>query len=153
MRKYRLAIQGVSISAAADLIVIQNSATQVLQILRAWAGQSGNVTSEQNEIALARVTTNNSTGATSLTARPLEVGDPATSITSARTTPTSLNTLSNSGEYLYNEDFNWVSGWLYVPAPEERIYIPPSGIVVLRLLNAPSAAKTVSAGINFLELG
>lgn len=152
MRKYKATITGVSISAAGDLIAITCPATMTLCITRAWVTQGAGVTSEQNLAALARVSTNNATGATAVTPRPMEVGDPVSSVT-CRSLPTSLNTLSNAADYQENEGFNWVSGFLWVPAPEERLWVPPSGIVVLRLVNAPLASKTVDAGINFIEIG
>lgn len=150
MRKYTAGITATSISALGDLVSITAPATMAIQVTRAWITQSGNVTSEQGLAILQRTTTDNSTGATGITPRPLEVGDPA-SATTCRTTPTTPNTLT--GDPLEHEGFNWVSGFLWVPAPEERIWIPPSGHLVLRLVNNPSAAKTVDAGINFIELG
>ena len=151
MRKYTVGITALSVSAEADLIAITAASTCAVCVTRAAITQGGSVTSEQNLAVVSRASTNNSTGATTLTARPFEVGDPAAASTVIYSIPNVLNTLT--GNPLEHEGFNWVSGYLWVPAPEERIWIPPSGILVLRLANAPSAAKTVDALINFIELG
>lgn len=150
MRKYTAGITATSIAVAQDLVAITAPSTGVICITRAWVTQSGNVTSEQNLAVLQRVSTNNTSGATSLTPRKMEMGDPS-SVATVYSVPTVLNTLI--GDPHVHEGFNWVSGFLWVPAPEERMFLAPSGIAVLRLINNPSAAKIIDAGINFIELG
>lgn len=150
MRKYTVGVTALSVNAEVDLIAITAASTCAVCVTRAAITQGGNVTSEQNLAVISRASTNNTTGATALTPRPFEVGDPVAAST-VYSVPNVLNTLT--GNPLEHEGFNWVSGYLWVPAPEERIWIPPSGVLVLRLANAPSAAKTVDALINFIELG
>ncbi|MGH2625671.1 MAG: hypothetical protein ACRDHY_03345, partial [Anaerolineales bacterium] len=58
-----------------------------------------------------------------------------------------------TGDPLIDEGFNWLNGWLWVPAPEERIWVPPSGRIVLKLPVAPSPAVTTSAGLILGEVG
>lgn len=150
MRKYSVGITATSIAALGDLVSITAPATMAIMLTRAWVTQGSTVVSEQNLVVLQRTSTDNTTGATTLTPRPMEVGDPASS-TTCRTTPTAPNTLT--GDPIEHEGFNWVSGFLWVPAPEERIIIPPSGHLVLRLVSNPGVAKIVDAGVNFIELG
>jgi len=148
MRRYSVQVNAQSVSAAKDLINITAPSSMVLVVLRAWAGQSGDVTSEEARILLQRCSTANS--GTSETPEKLEAGDPAATFT-AITLPGSANTLT--GDPIIDEGFNWITGYLWVPAPEERIWIPPSGRLVLRLPSTPSAAKTVSAGMLVGEVG
>lgn len=147
MRRYSVQINAVSVSVAKDLIRISAPSSMVLVVLRAWVGQSGNNTSEQARIILQRAS-DTQTG-TSETPQALEVGDPAATATAQTITADHALT----GDPIIDEGFNWVSGYLWVPAPEERIWVPPSGRLVLRLPAAPSAAKTVSAGMVFAEVG
>ena len=52
-----------------------------------------------------------------------------------------------------NEQVNVLNGFVWVPMPEDRIYIPPSGIIGLRLDTAPSGASDFTAGLVFGEIG
>ena len=148
MRRYNIEFEAQSVSVVNDLIVVAAPATMVVQVMRAWIGQDGNTTSEQGRVLLAR--TSGSNVGTSITPAPLEVGDPASSITCSYL-PSSNNT---AGAVLMGpRSFNWVTGDEWVPAPEERIIIPPSGKMIFRLDLAPSAAKTVSCGLVVMEIG
>lgn len=149
MRRYTVTWEG-SISAAQDLISLKAPATISVCVLRLGIGQSGAVTSEQARVVAQRASTQNTTGATALTPRLLETGDPAAG-TTAYTQPTSPNTLT--GDALLDRAFNWVTGDEWVPAPEERIWIPGGGFLVYRLTAAPSVGKTVSVFAVIGEVG
>lgn len=147
MRRYSVQVNAQAVTAAKDLVRISAPSTMVLCVLRAWVSQSGGVTSEQNRVLLQRAS-DAQTG-TSETPQAIEVGDPAATFTAQ--TLTTDHTLT--GDPIIDEGFNWVSGYLWVPAPEDRIWVPPSGRLVLRLASAPSASKTVSAGMTVVEVG
>lgn len=147
MRKYTVGVNAVAITTAKDLIRISAPATMVLCVTRAWVTQSGSVTSEQSRAIIQRAS--DSIAGTTETPRSFEVNDPAATFTCESVTTDHTLTL----DPLEDEGFNWVSGFLWVPAPEERIWVPPSGRLVLRLAVAPSASKTVSAGLNVIEIG
>lgn len=147
MRKYTVGVNAVAVTTAKDLIRISAPATMVLCVTRAWVTQSGNVTSEQARAIIQRAS--DAQSGTTETPDKLEVGDPAATFTCESITTDHTLTANP----LEDEGFNWVSGFLWVPAPEERIWVPPSGRLVLRLPIAPSASKTVSAGFNVLEIG
>jgi hypothetical protein len=49
--------------------------------------------------------------------------------------------------------YNLQSGWFYLPIPEERIIIPPSGIFSLELTKAPADSITLALNVTFEEIG
>lgn len=146
MRRYTVTVQDQAVTTAKDLIRITAPATMMLCVTRAWVSQRENVTSEQGRALLCRAS-NTQTG-TSATPQALEANDPAATFTAQ--TLTADHTLSST---LFDEDFNWVAGYLWMPAPEERIWVPPSGSLVLRSALAPAASRRVSAGVAVIEVG
>jgi hypothetical protein len=147
MRRYSVTCNAIAVSTAKDVLRVSAPATMLLVVLRAWITQSGSVTSEMNRALLQRAS--DAQSGTSETPEKIEVGDPAATFTAQSLTAD--HTLV--GDPVVDEGFNLVSGFLWVPAPEERIWIPPSGRLVLRLGVAPSASKTVSAGLIVGEVG
>jgi hypothetical protein len=147
MRRYTVTVNAIAVTTAKDLIRISAPSTMVLCVIRAWVGQSGNVTSENGRVLLQRAS-DSQTGTTE-TPQPLEVGDPAATFTSQSITTD--HTLT--GDPHLDRSFNWVVGDEWVPAPEERIWVPPSGRLVFRLATTPAASKTVSAGMTVIEIG
>ena len=147
MRRYSVQMNGISVAAAKTLIRITAPATMVLLLLRAKITQSGSVTSTQARGTIQRASTAG-TG-TAETPEKLESGDPVATFT-AITDLTAEPTLT--GDPILDEGFNWLNGMLWVPAPEERIWVPPSGIALLRLPTL-GATMTVSAEIILGEVG
>lgn len=124
--------------------------TMTLEIIRAWVTQSASTTSAQTDIILVRKSATLTSG-TSNTPVKLEAGDPSASFTALR----SGGVVGNEGtdtDVLYGEGFNVLNGWLYVPVPEERIQVPPSGILGLKFPTAPPSA-TYRYGITLREHG
>lgn len=148
MRPYSVQMLGVSVSAAKDLFRVSAPSTMQLVLLRAWLSQEVSEVSEQSAVILQRASTDG-TG-TAETPEKGRVGDAAATFTAVSnlTADTTLTT-----DPFIREGFNWLTGWLYIPAAEERIWVPPSGRLVLRLPTAPTAALTVSAGMVLLEVG
>lgn len=143
-------------NAAADraLLQIRAPATIPLMIIRFSCGQTGSTTSAQNGIKISR----KSSGATVTAAviandvRPLATGDAASTV-QVSTTATGYNasTAGTDSDVLVREGFNWVgSGYLWLPVPEERIYVPADGIIAFSTLAAFTG--TVEALCIFEEL-
>lgn len=146
-RFYVVTMDAVSINAAKDLIRITAPSDSILLIHEVTVQQDESETSEQAAVQLHRASTDG-TG-TSYTAEPLDASDTAFAGTAivnltADTTPSAL---------LRRESFNWLNGYQYLPTPETRIVIPPSGRFVVRLENNPSATLTVTANVVFEEIG
>lgn len=131
-------------STAITILEVTNTATEVLEILRAWVTQENVTTSGQAGIQILRKTAT-ITG-TAVTVVSMSSG---TASATAKHTATAEGT---DGAVLIREGFNIVNGWLYLPVPEERITVPPSGMVALKFATAPASAS-YSYGITWQELG
>lgn len=148
MRVYSVTMNSVAVSTGKSLIRISAPATMVLVVLRAQLSQSESVASNQDRIILQRCSTDG-TG-TANTPEKAEVGGPAATFT-AVTNLTAEPTLTTSP--FIDESFNWLNGWLYMPSPEERIWIPPSGRLVLRIPQTPAISLTMEAELIIGEVG
>lgn len=146
-RKYVALMEGVSISTAISLIEFTAPSDAIVELLEAWVTQDASETSTQEVIQILRKTAAG-TG-TSFTPRLLEASDAAFGGT-ARTNMTAEGT---AGDILRRESFNILNGWLYLPVPEARIKVAPSGILAIKFAVAPAAAITISAGMIFREIG
>lgn len=149
MRVYDITHKGVAPTSAIQTLIEFTAATnQSVVILRAWCSQSGSTTSAQQSINLIRKSAAG-TNVTSPNANPVDASDTAFAGT-VRGLCTTEGTLTTD---LIADSFNWVNGWIWLPVPEERIYVKGAGIVGLRLPVAPPSSLTVSCGITIGELG
>jgi len=142
---YVARFDAISISTARTMVQVNAPATAILEIIRMWVSFSA-TTSLATEIGVKRVTTAGTN--TSFTPIKLHPAD-ATSGATAGVNATAEGTI---GDVIWREFVNQQSGWVYLPVPEERIVVGPSGRIALYLPTAP-AAVTVSAGIIWGELG
>ncbi|HQQ75760.1 MAG TPA: hypothetical protein PLB01_00275 [Thermoanaerobaculia bacterium] len=148
MRVYDITQKNVSLTAAVQTVIEFTAATnQTVVVLRAWISQSGSTTSAQQNVNLIRKTAAG-TNATAPNANPVDASDTAFAGT-VRGLCTTEGTL---GVDLIADSFNWVNGWIWLPVPEERIYVKGGAILGLRLPTAPPAL-TCNAGITVGELG
>ena len=149
MRVYNieLPLNTASGVAVVTLIELTSAAAKSLVILRAWLSQKGSTTSAQQDVQIVRKSAAG-TNVTSPLANPVDVGDSAFAGT-VRGMATVEGTL---GTNMYSDGFNWVNGWLYVPVPEERIWVVGAGIIGIRLPTAPSSL-TINCGITVGEVG
>jgi hypothetical protein len=146
-RMYSILMDGISISAADDLLRISSSSTDVTVLHSVTVTQDASETSEQLPFQIMRASTDG-TG-TSTTPRPLSDGDPAFGGTAV----TALTVDTTPGNILHREGVNVLNGFYWKPTPEERIVIPPSGRLVVRLDAAPAAALTMSLIAIIEEIG
>ena len=113
-------------------------------------GQQDSETSENLGIRISRMATSGSGGAT-VAANPLDPGDAADSATweFANTTDAS------STETVLSEDaFNVLSGYQYLPAPENRPFFPSGGAsFVVKIIDTPVANFDFQVTVVFEELG
>ena len=149
-RIYVALLEGVSVGVLGTLVEFTAPSTKTMQLMEAWITQDTSETSTQEVAQIVRKTAAG-TSMTSFTPRLLETGDAAFG-------GTARIFLSGQGEgtlgdSLRREGFNILNGWLYVPIPENRIIVAPSGILALRLAVTPAAAITISAGMIFEEIG
>lgn len=145
---YTVLNKAVTILTAITIIQIKAGANNGLVVLRASLTQQGSVVSAQEEVAFVRkssaATVTAAIDATDNTATILK-RDPnqATASATLSTTATGITGTSEGTDAntILREAFNVLNGWLYLPVPEERIYVPPGGILALKFLNAPASQK------------
>ncbi len=139
-------IDSRAVSTAITVLEVTAPATMALEILRAWVTQSSSTTSAQTDAVLVRKTAT-ITG-TAITPVKLLTGNPAATFAGKRTATAE----GTDGDIVAGEGFNILNGWLYVPTPEERIWVPPSGILGLKFPSAPAGA-TYRYGMTVREHG
>ena len=148
MRVYTATTEIAAVAAAQTLLTVAAPADAVVVILRAYMSQEDLTASEMLRAQLQRASADG-TG-TGVTAEQHEVGDAAfggTVLEDHSVEPTF------TGIPLENEEWNVLNGWIWVPMPEDRVELSPSGIIGLRLDTAPSAGTIIAAGITFGEIG
>src|SRR5881296_2627193 len=103
MRSYSIRHDRVALTAAVTTVIeFTAPATKSCFVTRAWLGQSSNVTSAQQAIALMRRSTA-STNVTAPVADPEDAGDAAF----GGTVRGLCTTLGTAGAILYPDTFNW----------------------------------------------
>lgn len=143
---YTTVMPATVVSTAITLVQYNAASTNIGVVLKAWVSQNLSETSTQEEAQLLRVSTAG-TG----------TGSPALNPLGAYGTAAGTTTIAHSAEgtpstSLVREGFNILNGWLWVPTPDERIIIPPSGRLALKFPVAPASA-TWSAGLVIAEFG
>jgi len=149
-RIYTVSVVGVAVAAAQDFFSITAAADMVICIHEVRIGQTtefGDAAAEMLDVALERYATIGSIGSTP-TAAPHNTGDAASSPTALHANDT---TQGVTPTVLIGDAFNVQAGWLYVPTPETRIYIPPSGVFAVTV-SAPADSVTFSGSMTYEEL-
>lgn len=146
--EYVILMEGVSVSGAITLIEFTAAADAIVEVISAWVSQGASETSTQEVIRILRKTAVG-TG-TAFTPRLLSPNTDAAFGGTARTNMTAEGT---AGDILHREGFNILNGFFYKPVPDERIIVPPSGILGIGFAVAPAAAITISAGMIIREIG
>ena len=151
---YTFSRTGMSISTAITVLQLAAAAAKPVEILRAWASQQTSTTSVQAGITLVR-----KTGAATVTiaaSTDIKKANPSDGTSSVQLgtalTGYTATVEGTDGDQLIVDGFNILSGWLYLPVPEERIVVPGGGILGLKFLTTQTAA-TYSVGLTYRELG
>ncbi len=149
-RVYTAVFEEVAVSVAQDLFELVAPATGVVVVHSVTISQSsdaGDAQAEMKNILIHRGTATGS-GGTTVTPSPHNVGSAAFGgVCEANNT-----TQSAEGTFLWSEGFNVQIGFFYMPPPEDRIVIPPSGLFIVELQVAPDDALTMSGNIVFEEI-
>lgn len=152
-RRYNVSFEKVSVSAVQDLITIQGASGKMCRILEVSVWDVDTTAPTNTQLALrcsiltATVTV---TGGTSVTPRPLDVGDAAASFTAKSnnttqaTTTGAKTTVREAGANVYQGD-----QYQFLAPP----LIGPSESFVYEIITAPAAALTLSGNIVVEELG
>lgn len=154
---YILVNKAVTISTAITIIQLKTGANNGAEIIRASLTQHGSTTSAQESVAFVR-----KSAAATVTAAIDATDNTATIIKRDPNQNAASATLSTSGtgitgtaegtdaNTVFRDGFNVLNGWMYLPVPEERIYVPPSSILALKFITAP-ASQTWDAEVVFIE--
>lgn len=145
-RKYSVLMDAISVTTAQDLVRITGPADAVLIIHEVLVTQESTETSDQSAVQVMRASTAGTGSA--YTAKLLEGGDAAFGGTAV----TNLTAPTTPGDILWRLGGDVRAGWHYLPTPEARIIVPPSGIAVVRI-DVDITAANLSCVVIFEEIG
>lgn len=152
-RRYTIGVEQVAASAAQDILAIKCAATCIVRILEVRLSQSSSTVSTQQRVRHSKLTATATlgSGGSAPTARKHETGD-ASAASTFRANDTTQATTSGAKSTLFEDIFNFLSGLIWVPTPEEWIRLAPGEAYVLEFPAAPASA-TYNASITFEEEG
>ncbi len=148
-RVYTASVSAIAVAAIQDFFELLAPATGMVKILSVRLGQytdAGDSEAELLPVNIVRYATSGSGGSTP-TARPHQVGHAATGVV----VEANNTTQGGTPTVILSDAFNVQAGWLYVPTPEEWIWIPPSGRLAIELFVAPGDTFTMQGSITFEE--
>lgn len=158
---YTVSEENATIVADATLVIVRAAAVgsraSWLEVLRVALSQRGTDTSDQLGFMVARKEAAFGTY-TSATPRPHVLGGAASGISggTAGAAGTAGTDASAEGAGavtpIWQDDFNNLVGGLWVPTPEERIIVPPSEAVILKLIGTPATLTGWAYALTFREL-
>lgn len=144
---YTAILTPTAVTTNKTLVQVNAAATVALEILRCWITNTESEVSTAEEAEIIRRTT----AGTSTAYTPLPLQGSGACASTAGVNHTVEGT---AGDSLWREGFNILDGWMWAPlAAEERIVVPPSGRISIRFAANPEASTTVTAGIEFREIG
>jgi|SRR5581483_3961603 len=131
-----------TVSTAISVLQAKAGANNGFEIVRASVTQYGSTTSAQEEIEIVRksgaATVTAAVAGTSLMSRDPNQATASLSLGTSATGVTATAEGTDS-DVIIREGFNVLNGWLYLPTPEERPYVPPAGIIALKFPTAPAS--------------
>lgn len=159
---YTVTMANQTVIADSEMITIRAatayaSRASVLQILRLTCGQTSTTTSAQLSVRWGLKASAFGTF-TSTTPAPTAVGSVASAIAGSTSNAASSSGTDASANgagtltVLGQEAFNNLNGFLWVPVPEERIWVGPDLSFVFQLQGTPSALTGWSASLTFQEM-
>lgn len=160
-QRYTVAMENQTIVADATLVIIHaasswGTAGCLLEIVRCTISQNETETSNQLGAILARKVTAFGTY-TSTTPTPHMIGAAASGITggTAGAAATAGTDASAEGAgtvtTIHAEGFNNLNGYIWVPTPEERVWLGPDQAFILKLRGTPTTLTGWNATVTYLE--
>lgn len=159
---YTVSEKDATIVADATLVIVHTAAAlstraSIIRVFRAWVSQSGTNTSAQLGIQLATKASAFGTY-TSATPRPHIAGGAASGIAGgtagAAGTAGTAASAEGAGTVtpIVSDDFNNLTGWLWIPTPEERIVVPTDTALILKLVGTPATLTGWTYGLTYQEI-
>ena len=161
-REFVVSAGGITVAGATTLVFINPAAAPNfnIEILRCWIAQSANATSAQQRVQLVTQVTAFPT-LTAATPAKLKRADPNVSIITGGTAGAAGTAGTNasaegagSKTVIFDDAFNVLNGWLWVPTPRETIIVPASSTsgFGLYLPVAPGTLTNWAFGVVFAEV-
>lgn len=159
---YTITMDNQTVVADGTLIIVRAAAAigtraSVLEILRVTVSQQGTSTSQQLGVILGQKASAFGTY-TATTPAPMRPGGAASGIAggTAGAAATAGTDASAEGAgavtTTLTEGFNNLSGFLWVPTPEERIVVTPDIAFIVKLRGTPTTLTGWNATLTFSEL-
>ena len=159
---YTVTMENQTVVADATLIIVRTAAAittraSILEILRVTVSQQGTSTSQQLGVIFGQKASAFGTY-TSTTPAPLRPGGSASGITGGTAGAAGTCGTDASAEgagavtTMHTEGFNNLSGFLWVPTPEERFVIPTDIAFIVKLRGTPTTLTGWNATLTFAEL-
>ena len=160
-QRYTVTMENQTIVADATLVIIHaasswGTAGCLLEIVRCTISQNETETSQQLGAILARKVSAFGTY-TSTTPTPHIIGAAASGITggTAGAAATAGTDASAEGAgtvtTIHAEGFNNLNGYVWIPTPEERIWVGPDQAFILKLRGTPTTLTGWNATVTYLE--
>lgn len=156
-RVYKVTFEGVSVSAAQDLVSLPGPAAgKIIRITRRWVGATDTTIPtaqmlELRERYLPATVTLGTGGTTGITPAKIEQGDATCSVTTAATNNTTKATSSGTAVILNEMGTHIFNGYDEVCLNPPTIN--PSTAYVFELLSTVSGTVHLSGGVEFEEIG
>lgn len=158
---YNVTMANQTVIADSQMVIIRAatayaSRASLLRVTRMWCSQAGTATSQQLAVRWGLQASAFGTF-TSTTPAPLKINAVASGIagsTSVAAASAGTDSSANSGgtfTTLGQDGFNNLNGWLWVPTPEDQIWVGPDLTFCLQLQGTPTTLTNWSAGITFAE--
>jgi hypothetical protein len=148
-RVYVVNLTRVASTTALTLIQIVAGASSGLEIISAKVAQHLSTTNTMVPVQINFKSAAATVAA--FTPIPIARGDNAAKAVGGTTaTGITASAEGTDSDIVEQDVFNFLAPWLYLPVPEERIPVPPSGIICIKLPVAVTI--TVTAQIKFREL-
>ena len=144
-------MQGTSVSAGKTLIQVATANGGLIAVTRWWMEQSASATSEQVRVQLLR----KSAAATVTSFTPLKTNPSMAAsgcVGGTNLTGTNASVEGTDTDIIFDRGGNLLQGFEWVAASrDEWIWVPESSFIGLKLVTTPAAARTISAGIEWVE--
>jgi hypothetical protein len=159
---YTVSMSNLTVVADATLVVIRaatamSSRASMLEVLRISVSQQGTGTSQQLGVICGQKASAFGTYV-SATPTPLALGTVASAIAGSTTNAASSCGVNASAEgagtvtTMWSDGFNNLNGYLWVPAPEERVYVTNDLTFIVKLRGTPTTLTGWNATLVFSEL-
>jgi hypothetical protein len=159
---YTVTMENQTIVADASLICVRaatawSSRASLLEVLRITVSQSGTSTSQQLGVILGQKASAFGTF-TSTTPAPTSIGSVASGITGSTSVAAASAGTDASAEgagtvtTTHSDAFNNLNGYLWVPTPEDRIWIGPDLAFIVKIRGTPTTLTGWHAVLTFKEI-